>query len=257
MSLTAARSHPWLRQSFPGATGANDTRELHDPTFSSPGVSFADSSLTSLPDDDDSAMADLPQSEPSVSDGLEQLQLDHQTEFPQQNGGRLPLQRLSQVLADAAENNVELPEPSWQMLDAAGAAPARAVKRKLNEHDSQSRSAEMEVGDNLPGLSHNRNGGARKKGKQEQLTGSSDGEGSAASGDGARATAAAPSSKRGAVAGKGRGRGRGAGAVQVKARLQETAAGMVVEEDHMDDDTEPRRPRRSSRTTPNKGRRVA
>ena len=190
-------------------------------------------------------MADAPISEPepSMSAGLEQLQLDQQNQPPQRSGGRAPLQRRSQVLADAAENDVDLPEPSWQMLDAAGAAPARAGKRKLNEHDPQSLSAVMEDGENVTP----RNGVARKKGKQ---TTSSDAEDSAAGGD---APAPAPP-KRGGGAGRGRGRGRGA--AQVKARLQEAAAGMVVEEDHMDDETEPPRPRRSSRTSPNKGRKV-
>jgi len=190
-------------------------------------------------------MADAPISEPepSMNAGLEQLQLDQQNQSPQRSGGRAPLQRRSQVLADAAKNDVDLPEPSWQMLDAAGAGPARAGKRKLNEHDPQSLSAVMENGENV--TPHN--GGARKKGKQ---TTSSDAEDSATGGD---VPAPAPP-KRGGGAGRGRGRGRGA--AQVKARLQEAAAGMVVEEDHMDDETEPPRPRRSSRTSPNKGRKV-
>lgn len=234
LSLSAARHHPWLNQSIPTVAGADGLREARE-TFSSL-ASFPDSSLTSLPDDDDEAMADAPISEPSMSAGLEQLQLD---QSPQRNGGRAPLQRRSQVLANAADNDVDLPEPSWQMLDAAGAAPVRAGKRKLNEHDPQSLSAVMEDGENV--TLHK--GGARKKGKQT----SSDAEDSATGGD--VPTPAPP--KRG-----GRGRGRGRGAAQVKARLQEAAAGMVVEEDHMDDETEPPRPRRSSRTSPNKGRKA-
>jgi serine/threonine/tyrosine protein kinase RAD53 len=187
-------------------------------------------------------MADAPINEPSMSAGLEQLQLDPENQSPQRNGGRAPLQRRSQVLANAADNDVDLPEPSWQMLDAAGAAPVRAGKRKLNEHDPQSLSAVMEDGENV--TPHNV--GARKKGKQT----SSDAEDSATGGN---VPAPAPP-KRGGGAGRGRGRGRGA--TQVKARLQEAAAGMVVEEDHMNDETEPPRPRRSSRTSPNKGRKV-
>ncbi|KAI9571653.1 kinase-like domain-containing protein [Boletus coccyginus] len=241
MSLSAACLHPWLNQSNPAVAGANiprETREAFPSDASSP-----DSPLTSLPDDYDEAMADAPVSEPSMSANLQQLQLGQQDQSPQRNGGRAPLQRRSQVLANAAENDIALPEPSWQMLDAAGAAPARAGKRKLNEQDLQSLSAVMEDGENV--TPHN--GGARKKGKQ---TTSSDEEDSATGGD---ALAAAPP-KRGGGAGRGRGRGRGA--TQVKARLQEAAAGMVVEEDHMDDETEPPRHRRSSRTSPNKGRKA-
>lgn len=239
LSLTAARQHPWLNQPNPAAAGANN----HE-TFSSL-ASFPDSSLTSLPDDDDKAMADTSMREPSMSTGFEQLQLEPRNQSPPRNGGRVPLQRRSQVLANAAENDVDLPEPSWQMLDAAGAGPARAGKRKLNEHDLQALSVAMEDGENV--TPHN--GGARKKGKQ---TPSSDAEDSATSGD---APAPAPP-KRGGGAGRGRGRGRGRGGAQVKARLQEAAVGMVVEEDHMDDETEPPRPRRSSRPSPNKGRRA-
>jgi len=124
------------------------------------------------------------------------------------------------------------------MLNAAGAAPARAGKRKLNEHDQQAHSAIMEDGENVTPV----NGGARKKGKQVP----SDVEDSAAGGD-VRAVVAA---KRG-----GRGRGRGRGAAQIKAKLQEAAGVMVVEEDHVEDETEAPRPRRSSRASPTKGRR--
>lgn len=233
LSLSAARYHPWLNQSNPAVAGANIPRETCE-TFSSD-TSFPGSSLTSLPDDEDDAMTDVRVSEPSVSSGLEQLQLGQEDQSPQRNGGRAPIQRRSQVLANAAENDIDLPEPSLQMLEAAGAAPARAGKRKLNEHDSQALSAVME--ENVT----QHTGGARKKGKQ---TASSDGEDSATGGD----TPAPAPPKRGGGAGKGRGRG----AVQVKARLQEAAAGMVVEEDHMDDETEPPKPRRSARTSPNK-----
>lgn len=187
-------------------------------------------------------MADALTSESSMSAGLQQLQLVQYEQSPQRNEGRAPIQRRSQVLANAAENNIDLPEPSWQMLDAAGAAPARAGKRKLNEHDPQALSAIIEDAENV--TPHN--GGARKKGKQ---TTSSDAEDSTTGGE---ARAPAPP-KRGGGAGRGRGRGRGA--AQVKARLQEAAGAMVVEEDHVNDQTEPPRPRRSSRTSPNKGRR--
>lgn len=205
-------------------------------------ASIPGSSLTSLPDDIDETMADASMGEPSMSAVLERLQLEQQNQPPQQNGGRAPLQRRSQVLANAAKDDVDLPEPSWQMLDAAGTAPVRTGKRKLNEHDPQALSAAMEGGENV--TPHN--GGVRKKGKQ---TPSSDAEDSASGGD---IRPPAPP-KRGGGAGRGRGRGRGA--AQVKARLQEAAADMVVEEDHLDDETEPPRPRRSSRTSPNKGRR--
>ena len=197
--------------------------------------------MTSIPDDDDAIMGDNLNSEPSMNAGLEQLQISQEPQSPMRNGGRAPIQRRSQVIASAAENHINLPEPSWQMLDAAGAAPARAGKRKLNEHEPQALSAVMEDGVNL--TLHN--GGARKKGKQ---TASNEAEDSATGGD-ARPP---PSSKRGGGAGRGRGRGRGT--AQVKARLQEAAAGMVVEEDHIEDESEPPRPRRSSRTSPNKGR---
>ncbi|KAG8214139.1 kinase-like domain-containing protein [Butyriboletus roseoflavus] len=243
LSLSAARNHPWLNQSIVAVVGANNPQETRDLITSL--ESIPSSSLTSLPDDDDEAMANACITEPSMSAGLERLQLEQENQSPQRNGGRAPLQRRSQVLANAAEHDVDLPEPSWQMLDAAGAAPARAGKRKLNEHDPQALSSTMEDGENV--TPHN--GGARKKGKQ---TPSSDAEDSASGGD-ARAPAPAPP-KRGGGAGRGRGRGRGA--AQVKARLQEAAADMVVEEDHLDDETEPPRPRRSSRTSPNKGRRA-
>ncbi|KAH0828081.1 kinase-like domain-containing protein [Lanmaoa asiatica] len=241
LSLSAARHHPWLNQSIPAVAGVNNSREAREPSSSL--GSFPDSSLTSLADDHDEDMADVSISEPSMSAGLEQLQLEQPISSPQRNGGRAPLQRRSQVLANAAENDVDLPEPSWQMLDAAGAAPARAGKRKLNEHDQQALSAVMEDGENVTP----QNGGARKKGKQ---TPTSDVEDSATGGD---ARAPVPP-KRGGGAGRGRGRGRGV--AQVKARLQEAAAEMVVEEDHMDDETGPPRPRRSSRTSPHKGRRA-
>ncbi|KAF8444907.1 kinase-like domain-containing protein [Boletus edulis BED1] len=237
LSLSEARHHPWLNQSGPAAAGANSPRETRQ-SFSSL-TSFPDSSLTSIADDEDEAMADSTRiNEPSMSAGLQQLQLD---QSPQRNSGRAPIQRRSQVIANAAENNIDLPEPSWQMLDMAGAAPARAGKRKLNEHDPQAPSAVMEDGENI--TPHN--GGTRKRGKQ---TTSSDAQDSATGGD------APVPPKRGGGAGRGRGRGRGA--TQLKTRLQEAAAGMVVEEDHMDDETEPPRPRRSSRTSPNKGRKA-
>ncbi|KAG6375586.1 kinase-like domain-containing protein [Boletus reticuloceps] len=219
LSLSEARHHPWLNQSGPAAAGANSPRETRQ-SFSSL-ASFPDSSLTSIADDEDEAMADPTRiSEPSMSAGLQQLQLD---QSPQRNGGRAPIQRRSQVIANAAENNIDLPEPSWQMLDTAG--PQCYNGGRGEHHAAQWRHAE--------------------KGKQ---TASSDAQDSATGGD-----APAPP-KRGGIAGRGRGRGRGA--TQLKTRLQEAAAGMVVEEDHMDDETEPPRPRRSSRTSPNKGRRA-
>lgn len=239
LSLTAACHHPWLSQSAPAVGSTDNIQQTRETSPSD--MSFAESSLTSLPDEDKS-MRDIDGSEPSMSAGLEQLQLDQQNDSPQRNGGRAPLQRRSQVLAHAAENDVDLPEPSWQLLDEAGAAPARTGKRKLNEHDPQDLNATTEDGENV--TLHN--GGARKRGKQ---TASSDAEDSAMGGD----TRAAVAPRRGASTGRGRGRGRGA--AHMKARLQEAAAAMIVEEDHMDDETEPPKPRRSSRTSPNKGRR--
>ena len=236
MSLSAARKHPWLNQSPSTANNLEQSSDMFSSLSSIP-----ESSLTSLPDDEDEPM-DISSREPSMSADLEQLQLDQEIGSSQRNGGRAPLQRRSQVLAHAADNDVVLPEPSWQMLDAAGAAPARAGKRKLNEHDSQTPNAITVDGENVTP----RNGAARKKGKQAA---SSDVEDTAAGG-----SRAPPASKRGGGAGRGRGRGRGT--VNMKARLQEAAVGMVIEEDHMDDGTEPPRPRRSSRTSPSKGRKA-
>lgn len=232
LSLSAARHHPWLKQSAPSGTDSPPPDDM----FSSL-TSIPESSLTSLPDEEDAPMLDVSSSDPSMSDVLEQLQLDQDFDPFQGNGGRTTLQRQSLTTPQAADNGINLPGPSWQVLDTAGAAPARAGKRKLNEHDPQAHSATMEDGENV--TPHN--GVARKKGKQVH----SDVEDSAAGGD-ARVVVAA---KRG-----GRGRGRGRGAAQVKAKLQEVVGAMVVEEDHMEDETEPPRPRRSSRTSPTKTR---
>ncbi|KAF8843053.1 Pkinase-domain-containing protein [Paxillus ammoniavirescens] len=241
LSLAAARYHPWLNQATPGI---NNPREIR-PAASMASLGPADSSLSSLAEEDDDAMAeDTNNNDPVMNSGLEQLQLNHQQQQQQQNGNasqgaRAPLQRRSQVLADAAANDLELPEPSWQMLDGAGALPMRAAKRKLNEHEQQM-SVVLEEGEENAGVRGTPGGGARKKGKQAVPSDADQ------AGDGLP-TAAPAGPKRGVVGGKGRGRGRAG--VQARARPE---AG----EDDMDDITEaPRQPRRSSRQSPTKGRR--
>lgn len=134
LSLTAARGHPWLNQNY-GSHYA--PREIQvDSSVASFGP--VGSSLTSLPDEDMALMDDVIHDDDIDGDGdgpggmqtkLEKLQLNQQ-----QRNGQHALQRRSQVLAAAAEKEQELPEPSWQMLNAVGALPPlRAAKRKLGE----------------------------------------------------------------------------------------------------------------------------
>ncbi|KAG9316853.1 kinase-like domain-containing protein [Chiua virens] len=229
LSLSAACSHPWIKVPPSDAAGANNSREAQGTVSAS--ASLACSSLTSLPDDEDEVMADLI-SHPSMSADMEMLHIDQHNQSPR---SRARLQRRSQVLAHAAENNIDLLEPSQQMLDAAGAGPARAGKRKLNEHDSQPLSAVMEDGETM---APRRKGRARKKGKQ---TASSDAEDSTIGGE----PSAPTPSRRG---GRGRGRGRNNLSPEMKARLYEVATtNMIIEEDHLDDGTPLPKPRRTRR----------
>jgi len=68
LSLSSARYHPWIKQSTPGGT---DSPQQSVDMFSS--LTSTESSLTSLPDDDDEPMLDVSNSDPSMSDVLEQL----------------------------------------------------------------------------------------------------------------------------------------------------------------------------------------
>ncbi|KIJ68026.1 hypothetical protein HYDPIDRAFT_165764 [Hydnomerulius pinastri MD-312] len=217
LSLSAARHHPWLTQLVPGI---NNPRGLSaDASLVSLGP--AGSSLTSLPDDDDHSMIDDTNSDPVMNSGLQQLQLNQSPqEKSKVNANGLPLKRRSLVIIEADEHGIELPEPSWQMLNAAGALPGqRNGKRKLNEHEQQL-SALIEDEEN--GVSATP-GGARKRGKQAM----SDVESSPERG--------APTAPRGPPPQRGRGgRGRGKGRASAQS--------------HIEDEVEPlKQPRRSSR----------
>ncbi|KAH7888959.1 kinase-like domain-containing protein [Phlebopus sp. FC_14] len=239
MSLTAARRHPWLNQGLPKAGNPREVRAADSIASLGPD----DSSLTSLPDDNDDAMlADSePNSDPAMNAGLENLDLNQQSRRVM--NGRAPLQRRSLVLAAAAHSNTELPEPSWQMLNAASAIPARAGKRKLPENEGLSAVIEDDAENAPVADGGNAANGPRKKGKAASDVESSPGQGG---------PPAAPARRGGRV-----GRVRGRAGAQAKGRLHEAAAGMAVEEEHMSEDEAPRPgPRRSARHSPSKaGRR--
>ncbi|KAH7928923.1 kinase-like protein [Leucogyrophana mollusca] len=248
MSLADARNHPWLRNmhNIPG----NDRPRETLAASSVASLPVGGSSLSSLPDDDD-FMADDTNNDPVISQGIEHLRLRGNT--------RAPLQRRSQVLSQAAEDDggQMLAEPSWQMIasqehehhnqnppqdqnqNQAGPGPStRAHKRKASEYTDGLGAVREEGAENAsptPAVD-----GARKKGR-----GSSDSD-------------SAPKT-RGTKAGRGRGRG-GATNGTPRTKLHEAAAGMKVEEEHMSEDEDEdnlpaQRPRRSARHSPQKAAR--
>ena len=173
---------------------------------------------------------------------LEKLRLNQQ-----QRNGQHALQRRSQVLAAAAEQEQELPKPSWQMLNAVGALPPlRAAKRKLGE-GSPSGEGEPDLSVIMEGCkaddgwsivhgtaaNGNANGHTNGGTKQPDSSGVS-----MTPGRGGRGTRATKGKARGGVG---------------RSRLHDAAAGMVVEEEHGDEgEVAPPKPRRSSRHSPAK-----
>lgn len=242
LSLSAARRHPWLNPAPEGFH--HEHREVREDS-SILSLDPADSSLTSLGEEDMASMDAVMNSDQSDGDGhggmqtkLERLQLNQQ-----QRNGKTALQRRSQVLADAAEHEKELPEPSWQMLSAARAAPpSRTGKRKLGVDAGSSGDGEQGrvVGvvagdwDLINGAVAN--GKAIMNGQLQEGKNRMDGVGEMPhNGKTTRST---------------RGRGRGG-----KSRLHEAAVGMVIEEEHMDErkvPSPPQKHRRSSRHSPAK-----
>lgn len=217
MSLSTACTHAWL---------ANDPTLSHLQPRAITGSSVASiqdgASCVSLPGSEDTEMTDV-SSEPAVTEGLDKLHL-------RQQSARAPLQRRAQVLAQAAENDQSLLEPSWQMVEHAQeiANGVRSGKRKL---DPQSPLPDVDV----------ENGNPKKPKRVPEANG--------------------PTTRTRAAKGRGRG-----GASSPLARLQEAAAGMIVEEEHLEDDedveeatgAEPAShapPRKSTRVSPKKGAR--
>lgn len=215
MSLSAACTHPWLADVptlshlQPRAITGTSVTSVQD-----------GASCVSLLDSEDAEMTDG-SSEPTVTEGLDKLQL-------RQQSARVPLQQRAQVTTQAAENDQGLLEPSWQMVQHAqeNANGVRNGKRKL---DPQSPPPNVDV----------KNGNPKKPKRVPE-----------ASGPITRTRAA-----------KGRGRGDTSSPL---ARLQEAAAGMVVEEEHLEDDEDVEEaagagshapPRKSTRVSPKKGAR--
>lgn len=214
MSLSAACTHPWLADVptlshlQPRAITGSSVTSVQD-----------GASSVSLFDSEDAEMTDG-SSQPTVTEGLDKLQL-------RQQSARMPLQRRAQVTTQAAENDQVLLEPSWQMVHAQeNANGVRNGKRKL---DPQSPPPSIDV----------KNGNPKKPKRVPE-----------ASGPITRTRAA-------------RGRGRGDTSSPL-ARLQEAAAGMVVEEEHLEDDEDVEEapgtashapPRKSTRVSPKKGAR--
>ncbi|KAH7916616.1 kinase-like domain-containing protein [Hygrophoropsis aurantiaca] len=241
MSLSDATKHPWLQNQQEVLNRGRPRETLAEASIVS--LPVEGSSLSSIPDDDDE-MADDTNSDPIINQGLEHLKLRGNT--------RAPLQRRSQVLSQAAEDNQALMEPSWQMIasqDAelnqnqdpnqlqiqAGPGPTtRAHKRKASDGLGVMREGGAENASPTHAIE-----GARKKGR-----GSSDSD--------------SPPKARGTGSKATRGRGRGsASAAAPRSKLHEAAQGMRVEEEHMnddDDDESPplQRPRRSTRHSPQK-----
>ncbi|KAG6331844.1 hypothetical protein ID866_7247 [Astraeus odoratus] len=250
LSLSAARAHLWLNQTHSGSH--HEHREVHA-THSITSLGPEGSSLTSLPDDDIASVDFAMQSDDYEVDGegpsgmqtkLERLQLNQQ-----QHNGKPILQRRSQVLASAAERDQELPEPSWQMLNAAGALPpVRVGKRKLGGSAGPSENGEQglnvmegDKGDDswnaVDGAGADDNNHANGVKEKPDSTDES--------------TPALGRSAKGPRPTRGKGRG---GRTVSKSRLHEAAAGMVVEEEHLDEQHALRssKPRRSSRHSPAK-----
>lgn len=121
MSLSAACTHPWLADVptlshlQPRAITGSSATSVQD-----------GASCVSLLDSEDAEMTDG-SSEPTVTEGLDKLQL-------RQQSARVPLQQRAQVTTQAAENDQGLLEPSWQMVQHAqeNANGVRNGKRKLD-----------------------------------------------------------------------------------------------------------------------------
>lgn len=121
MSLSAACTHPWLADVptlshlQPRAITGTSVTSVQD-----------GASCVSLLDSEDAEMTDG-SSEPTVTEGLDKLQL-------RQQSARVPLQQRAQVTTQAAENDQGLLEPSWQMVQHAqeNANGVRNGKRKLD-----------------------------------------------------------------------------------------------------------------------------
>lgn len=212
MSLSAACTHPWLADVptlshlQPRAITGSSATSVQD-----------GASCVSLLDSEDAEMTDG-SSEPTVTEGLDKLQL-------RQQSARVPLQQRAQVTTQAAENDQGLLEPSWQMVQHAqeNANGVRNGKRKL---DPQSPPPNVDV----------KNGNPKKPKRVPEAIG--------------------PITRTRAA--KGRGRGDTSSPL---ARLQEAAAGMVVEEEHLEDDEDVEEatgaashapPRKSTRVSPKK-----
>lgn len=217
MSLSTACTHAWLANvptlSYlqPRAITGSSVASIQD-----------GASCVSLPGSEDTEMTDV-SSEPAVTEGLDKLHL-------RQQSARAPLQRRAQVLAQAAENDQSLLEPSWQMVEHAQeiANGVRSGKRKL---DPQSPLPDVDV----------ENGNPKKSKRVPEANG--------------------PTTRTRAAKGRGRG-----GASSPLARLQEAAAGMIVEEEHLEDDEDVEEAagaepashapsRKSTRVSPKKGAR--
>lgn len=245
LSLTAARAHPWLNQNY----GSQYTRREIQLDSSVASFGPVGSSLTSLPDEDMASMDDVIHEDTDHGEGpggmqtkLEQLQINQQ-----QRNGQHALQRRSQVLAAAAEHEKELPEPSWQMLNAASALPpSRVAKRKLGEGSPS--------GDGEPSLSVVIEGCKADDGwsvvdgtaANANANGHTNGGTKKPDSHGVPTTPGHPG--RGTRATRGRARG-GVG----RSRLHDAAAGMVVEEEYGNEgEVAHPKPRRSSRHSPAK-----
>ncbi|KAG2749227.1 Pkinase-domain-containing protein [Suillus brevipes Sb2] len=215
MSLSAACTHPWLAD-------VPTLSHLQPRTITGSSVTSVQdgASCVSLLDSEDAEMTDG-SSEPTVTEGLDKLQL-------RQQSARVPLQQRAQVTTQAAENDQGLLEPSWQMVQHAqeNANGVRNGKRKL---DPQSPPPNVDV----------KNGNPKKPKRVPEAIG--------------------PITRTRAA--KGRGRGDTSSPL---ARLQEAAAGMVVEEEHLEDDEDVEEatgaashapPRKSTRVSPKKGAR--
>lgn len=212
MSLSAACTHPWLAD-------VPTLSHLQPRTITGSSVTSVQdgASCVSLLDFEDAEMTDG-SSEPTVTEGLDKLQL-------RQQSARVPLQQRAQVTTQAAENDQGLLEPSWQMVQHAqeNANGVRNGKRKL---DPQSPPPNVDV----------KNGNPKKPKRVPEAIG--------------------PITRTRAA--KGRGRGDTSSPL---ARLQEAAAGMVVEEEHLEDDEDVEEatgaashapPRKSTRVSPKK-----
>ncbi|KAG2154460.1 kinase-like domain-containing protein [Suillus bovinus] len=191
--------------------------------------SITDSSVASI-QDGSSSISLLDSEDTEMTDGSSEPAVSEGFDklHLRQQSARAPLQQRAQEVAQAAENDQRLMEPNWQMVQHAQeiANSVRNGKRKL---DPQNPLPEMDVENGKP-----------KKSKRVPE----------ANGPTTRTRAA-----------KGRSRG---GASSPLARLQEAAVGMIVEEEHLEDDEDAEEaagaafhapPRKSTRVSPKKGTR--